>query len=78
MGTGAGEEGADAAAVVVEGEGGDGDGDGEDVAAAGAADLTGAALGFRITSMTVAGTPALESRITSGAERANAVFELRI
>ena len=40
--------------------------------------LEGAALGLRIASITASGTLALVSRITSGDERLNAVFELRI
>src|SRR6185503_21023687 len=42
------------------------------------AGLGGAALGLRIASITISGTLALESRITSEDERLKAVFELRI
>src|SRR5690349_12003159 len=46
--------------------------------ATGTAGFEDAALGLRIASITVSGTLALVRRITSGAERLNAVFELRI
>src|ERR1041385_4418470 len=50
-----------------------------DVAVAEPVDLgAGVPLGFRMASITVSWTCALESRITSGADRLNAVLELRI
>src|SRR5581483_7090543 len=53
-------------------------GRGAGAAATGATGLGVGAFGFRIASITVSGTFALASRITSEAERLKAVLELRI